>query len=351
VAIQLDEVNTTVTKEIEPGVVDGYFKAGPFIAMAKSRFSRKWVGPQIQENFMYKPMKGGAYKKGSSFDITRRQTRTGLLFGPRYYQVGVTEFLEDLEVELAGPRAAFSVIRTDMAQASLTMSAILEIAAFHHGQAIAGDDRSMEINGLEEALHDGSATTSWTGQIFPSYGGQTRVDVAPALTPPTGLISSDLAGAPISYRVLRHSYFSCVLGNEAPTIGITTNRCMGFIAENFLPHQIIDTTQPEINWPGMKFDKATITMSQYCPGADGVNDDDLGNYFAANETFWWLNFGPQGDDAYIRLYIAQSRKFAFGFTGFKGARQDNQVAGQILFAGNLTVKALRLSRVIKGIGS
>jgi hypothetical protein len=350
VAIQLDEVNTTVTKEIEPGVVDGYFKAGPLIAMCKARFNRKWIGPQIQENFMYKPMKGGAYRKGTSFDITRRQTRTGLLFGPRYYQVGITEFLEDLEVELAGPRAAFSVIRTDMAQASLTMSAILEIAAFHHGQALAGDDRSMEINGLEEA-YGSAATASWAGNLFPSYGGQTRVDVSPALDAPTGLINADLGGAPISYRVLRHSYFSCIIGNEAPTIGITTNRCMGYIAENFLPHQIIDTTQPEINWPGMKFDKATITMSQYCPGADGVNDVDLGSYYAANETFWWLNFGPPGDDAYIRLYIAQSRKFAFGFTGFKGARQDNQVAGQILFAGNLTVKALRLSRVISGIGS
>ena len=349
-AIQLDEVNTTVTKEIEPGVVDGYFKAGPFIAMAKSRFNRKWIGPQIQENFMYKPMKGGAYSKGTSFDITKRQTRTGLLFGPRYYQVGITEFLEDLEVELAGPRAAFSVIRTDMAQASLTMSAILEIAAFHHGQALAGDNRAMEINGLEEALNNGT-TASWAGNVFPSYGGQTRLDVTPALDPPAGLIQQDLAGAPISYRVLRHSYFSCIIGNEAPTIGITTNRCMGYIAENFLPHQIVDTTQPEINWPGMKFDKATITMSQYAPGADGVNDPDLGSYYSPNETFWWLNFGPQGDDAYIRLYIAQSRKFAFGFTGFKGARQDNQVAGQILFAGNLTVKALRLSRVISGIGS
>jgi len=349
VPIQLDDVNTTVTKEIEPGVVDGYFKAGPLIAMAKARFNRKWIGPQIQENFMYKPMKGGSYKKGATFDITRRQTRTGLLFGPRYYQVTVTEFLEDLEVEMAGPRAAFSVIRTDMSQAALTMSAILEIAAFHHGQPIAGDDRSSEINGLEEALTAGGDAT-WTGNVFPSYGGQTRADVAPALNPPTGLIAANLGGSPISYRVLRHSYFSCIIGNEAPGTGITTNRCMGYIAENFLPHQIIDTTQPEIAWPGLKFDKATIMMSQYCPGADGVNDDDLGNYFANNETFWWLNFGPQGDDAYIRLYIAQSRKFAFGFTGFKGAREDNQVSGQILYAGNLTVKALRLSRVLFGIG-
>ena len=42
-AIQLDDVNTVVTKEITPGVVDGYFKAGPVIAMAKARFTRKWI--------------------------------------------------------------------------------------------------------------------------------------------------------------------------------------------------------------------------------------------------------------------------------------------------------------------
>ena len=51
-AIQLDDVNTVVTKQIQPGVVDGYFKAGPLIAMCKARFSRKWIGPQIQENFL-----------------------------------------------------------------------------------------------------------------------------------------------------------------------------------------------------------------------------------------------------------------------------------------------------------
>lgn len=351
--IAIDDVNTVTTKEIMPGVVDGYFKAGPLIAMCKSRFTRKWTGPQIQENLMYKPMKGGAYKKGGAFDVTRAQTRTGLVFSPRYYEVNVTEFLEDIEVEMAGPRAAFSVIRTDMAQAALTMSAILEIAAYHHGQALVGDDRSAELNGLEEALNDGT-NASWAGNLFPSYGGQTRVDIAPAATPPTGLVAANIAGATfggsMAYRVLRHSYLSCIIGNERPTVGITTNRAMGFIAENFLPHQVIDTTQPEINWPGLKFDQATILMSQYAPGQDGVNDPFLGNYYTANgETLAWLNFGPTGDDAYIRLYIAQSSKFGFGFTGFKGARDDNQVSGQILFGGNLTVKAIRLSRILHGI--
>ena len=355
-ALLLDDVNTVVTKTIQPGVVDGYFKAGPLIAMCRRRFTRKWIGLQIQENFMFKPMKGGAYGKGAAFDVTRRQTRAGMLFSPRYYQVNVTEFLEDLEVEMAGPTAAFSVIRTDMAQAALTMSAILEIAAFRHGQNIVGDNRALELNGLEEPL--GSAgTASWAGNLFPSYGGQTRLDVSPALDAPTGQIASpNIAAAPslgsISYRILRHSYLSTCIGNEAPTVGLTTRRAMGFISENFLPHQIIDTTQPEIAWPGMKFDRATIMMSDYCPGQDGVNDADLGNYNATGETFWWLNFGPQGDDAYIRLYIAQSAKFAFGFTGFKGARDDNQVSGQILFGGNgPIVKALRLSRALYGITS
>ena len=349
-AIQLDDVNATTTKEIMPGVVDGYFKAGPVVAMCRSRFTRKWIGPQIQHNFMYRPMKGGAYKKGTAFNVERRQTRTGMLFTPRYYQVNVTEFLEDIEVELAGPRAAFSVIRTDMQQAALTMSAILEIAAFHHGQALVGDDRSAELNGFEEAFGS-AANASIFGNVFPSYGGQTRADVSPALDAPTGLIAANVAG-PMSYRALRHSYFSTIIGNERPTIGVTTNRNMGFIAENFLPHQIIDTTQPEINWPGMKFDQATIVMSQYAPGQDGVNDADLGNYNASTESFYWLNFGPQGDDAYIRLYIAQSSKFAFGFTGFKGAREDNQVSGQILFGGNgPLVTALRLSRAMFGFTS
>jgi hypothetical protein len=170
--------------------------------------------------------------------------------------------------------------------------------------------------------------------------------VGNALNSPTGLIAASQTTT--SFRVLQHSYMSAVIGSEHPVIGVTTNRELGFISETFLPHQIVDVVDPEINWPGLKFNQARIVISQYAPGQDGVNDADLGNYNASGETFWWLNPGPQGENAYIRLYIAQSPKFAFGFTGFKGARDDNMVAGQILFAGNLIVKAPRLSRALYG---
>lgn len=345
-AIQLDAINTIATKKIMPGVVDNFFKAGPLIAYLKTRFTDKWTGPQIQENFLYAPMKGGAYKKGATFDITKNQTYTGMLFTPRYYETNVTEYLEDLEVEAAGPTATFSMLKTDLANAALTLSSILEIAMFQNGQNVGGDDRTAELNGLEEALTNGTATT-WTGKTFTSYGGQLRASVAPALNSTFGLFGPSIAQT--SFRVLEHTYMSCRVGAESPKLGLTTKRMLGFIAETFSPQQKIDVLDPEINWPGMKFNQATIMTSDYCPGAEGVDDANLGNYLAAGgETFWWLNPGPQGADAYLRLYIAQSAKFQFGFTGFKGARDDNKVAGQILFGGNFTCRSPRLGAGLYG---
>lgn len=347
--ILLDEVNTITQKRIMPGVVDNFFKAGPITAYLKSRFTQRWAGPTIQENYLFRPMKGGAYKPGGTFDTTKVTPYTGIQFTPRFYDVNVTQYLEELEVTYAGPMAMFNKVKADMGAAAMTLSAILEIAFYHHGQNVGGNDRTAELNGLEEILNDG-VNASWNGNTFPTYGGQDRTVAAlrSALTPPTGAVAANINGG-INFSKLEHSYLSCVIGSERPKIGITTNRGMGFIAESFAPQQKIDTTDPEINWPGLKFNQATIVMSQYAPGQDGVNDADLGNYNASAETFVWLNPGPQGEDAYLRFYIAQSPKFAFGFTGFKGARGDNEVSGQILFAGNLTCRSPRLSRFLHGI--
>jgi hypothetical protein len=345
-APQLDEVNTVTQKTILPGVVDNYFRAGPVVAKLKTRYNRRWSGPQIQENTLYDAPPAGSYKKGATFTLVRKQTKTGLLFTPRYYKVSVTEYLEDIEVELAGPQAVFSTVKQDLDEAALSLSACLEIATFHHGQAIVGDDRSGDINGLEEAFTDQTNAT-WTSTTFASYGGQARSGVGSALNSPLGAIATPNV-TQTSFRTLNHSYLSCVIGKEHPELGVTTNRMMGFIAETFHAHQLVDVRNPEIDWPGFKLNQATIVNSQYCPGQDGVNDVNLGNYNAAFETFWWMNFGPQGENAYIRLHIAASPKFAMGFTGFKGARGDNMVAGQILFAGNLSVRTPRLQRALYG---
>lgn len=51
-AIQLDDANTVCTKTIMPGVSDNFFLSGPVMAMLRPRFTRRWIGPQIQENYL-----------------------------------------------------------------------------------------------------------------------------------------------------------------------------------------------------------------------------------------------------------------------------------------------------------
>jgi len=348
---QLDEINTVTRKRILPGITDNFFKGGPVMAYMKADHYVPYPGgPQIQVNYLYKSLKGKAYKKGEQFDTSKRQTKSGLLFDPRFYGITVPEYMEDIEVLARGPEAVFSLVQTDLSTAALTLSAMLEIDIYKHGQAYSGDDRSACINGLSEALSDGS-TASWDTNTYTTYGGETRATVSPALNSPTGLVAGTAVGT-MTPRVLEHSYLSCCINDQHPVIGVTTNRCEGFINEMFYPLQRIaqDTVEPTIGWPGMKYKQATILRSQYCPGKDGVNDADLGNYYAsAGEVFMWLNPGPKGDDAFMQLHISTSPKYSFGWTGFKVGRDDTYVAGQYLFAGNFTCRAPRFSRILNGI--
>ena len=349
-APNLDPVNTAATKNIMPGLADNFYKNDPLLEMMKRRTHKYPGGPLIQENFLFKPMKGNAYAKGvGGFDISKRQTFAGLLFPPKYYQVSIAEFLEEVEIEVNGPTAVLSMVKTDLGNAALTMSALLAIDLYKNGQNVGGVDRSLNINGLDEILSDGLAA-GWEGQTFTSYGQQVRADVGGALKSPTGLITANI-GSSITFRALEHSYQSLCIGAEHPLIGVTTNRGMGFISENFQPHQIVDQIEPTIGYTGIKFKQATIVESQYAPGADGVNDADIGNYNNATETFWWLNPGPEGEDAYLKLRVSTSTKFQFGFTGFKVAQDSTMVAGQILFGGNVTGRAPRLQRGLFGFSA
>lgn len=360
-APNLDEFNVATTVEIMPSVADGFFKAGPIIAYMKANRMKLFEGgTEIQENILFKPMKGGFFQRGQSFNINRQQTRAGTRFQMKRAYVNVTEDIGDIEIELRSPHAAFDTVRTDLANAALTFSAILEIASWQHGQDLTGSGGANQLpafNGVAEALNDG-VTASWDGSKHLSYGGQVRADLGEALypagqsTPGTYYINPNVNGK-ISNHVLEHSYLDCVIGQEYPKMGIGANRVMGYINELYAGMQrLADTVEPVIGWPGLKFKQATLITSQYAPGEAGKNDPDIGNYSTGagnGEVFAWINPGPEGDDAFMRLHISASPKFQFGFTGWKVGRDDIEVSGQILFAGNLIWRMLRLMRVLTGI--
>ncbi len=349
---QFDELNTATRKDILPSLVDNFFKNGPTIRYTKEHRLRIFKGGTgIQENTLFKPMVGGPYARGSKFNITRRQTKTGMFFTMKTYYANISEHVEDIEIEMNTQQAVFDLVRVDMANAALTLSAILEIAIWRHGQtAGVAVPRPLDMAGFAEALSDG-VTPSWDGNTYPTYGGLSRVDgsIGTALNSPVGLIPANVNGN-VTNRVLEHSYQSCVIADDHPVLGVTSNRGMGFINENYQGQQrLVDTVEPVIGWPGIKFKQATIVESQYFPGQDGVNDPDLGDYSASSEMLAWLNPGGEGDDAYFRLHMSSSPKFQFGFTGFKVAQDSTLVAGQVLAGVQFTVRAPRLMRIVYGL--
>jgi len=227
---------------------------------------------------------------------------------------------------------------------------------------------SKFINGLSEALHDGSTQEDWMGEYYLSYLTLTRNDanIGSALNsplfaspagaaatgyPPAGYINGKVSG-PLSYPVLEQAYQSCVYGTESPDLLVTTNKGLSLIKLAFHSQQRYEGTSADFGFQGVKFNGATIFADRYAPGIEAVTAEEaakLGRGTAntaeasLGETLWILN------TKYIRFYLSTDNLFGFGFTGFLPAQDNSTVVGHYKFAGNMTVQAPRLMRVLYAI--
>lgn len=350
----LDTVNTITQKTIVPGMVDQVFKAGPTMAFIKRNCLEKYAGgPSWQENFLYGMLDVQAYEPGDTFDFIQQQIFTGGTVVPKYYNVPVPALIEKVKLEMAGPNAVFNYVDTLMQTAAMTMSAKLATDIFRHGQAIGtgvSDNRSKYINGLDEALCDG-VTAGPFANYFPTYLTLTRNDanIGAALNSPklatAGYVAGNVAGS-LSYPILEQAVNSVVYGAESPDLLVTTNKGMSLIKLAFHSQQRYEGTSADFGFQGVKFNGTTIFQDRYAPGTDTVSAMEsakLGISALSGETLWILN------TKYIRFYLSTDPLFGFGFTGFLPGRDDSLVVGHYKFAGNVTVQAPRLMRVLWGI--
>lgn len=348
----LDIINTYAKVHIIPGIVDNVFKHSPLLAyMRKNNVETFPGGSAIQENFRYAGLKGGSYAKGGSFDVTKRQTDTGMTFMPKQYYVNVTEFLEDINVYVKGPEAPFKMVDSDMNNASDTMAAYLAIALYQNGQYTG---YTNNLNGLSEIVSDGT-TAGWDalGASWTTYGTITRYPTSGTVGAALNATVENIGGA-ISYGKLETNYRKVSIGSEMPNIGVTTNLGMSYIVQKFQPQQRVEGTDPNIGFNGIKFNGATMLQDQYCPGTSisATNDPIVTAYMSgmgltyptmAAETFFWLN------TKFFKMYITNDPLFGFGFTGFKRQVDSTVVAGQYLFAGNIVCASPRLQAQLYGI--
>lgn len=371
----LDMVNAVTNKVIWPQqITDQFFKAIPFFTLLRDKAIYDFDGGvAMQYPFLFRPLVGGAYAPGSSFNIDKVDSIAATLFREKYYEVNVTEVKEEIQVRNRGPQAVFSLIDADMKNAMMTITTIIAIAAWRHGQAAGGsvvDDRSIEINGLSEALNDGTVY-SWDGNIFTTYGQQARNgSVGAALNSvPRWMGQPNGAAGKITYEVVEDMYQTASQGNLAPDLGVTSKRGMTLLKNTLQVQQRFNQeTDPRYGFEGVRLNKALITKDDYCPSAYyGVNDPDLGNYLTGTITNTLVGT-PAGQfpnstdaptltvgevlfmlntDTWI-LRVSTDPEYQFGWTGFKVGQDNTRVSGQVLAALNLECIANRLN--IHGFG-
>ncbi len=349
---ELDQLTASTRRLIreDPKLIDSVFQADPFLAYLRQTLRKDFTGGhRIDEPIIYDGLIGGAYLKGREFDITERQVEQNLQFTMKKYEVNVTLALEDVHVEnMPGPQRAFSLVRSRMSTAFMSLGAHIAISLYMNGTRT---NFTALVNGLAEALND-NATVSWDNNTYTTYGTLTRGgEVGNAINARVTNVNGN-----ITYNRLSQDYAAASFGSLMPNLGVTTPLGLVYIKNHFQPQQRFMTVDPVIGFRGLEFEGARIIVSRYAPGTHltdpanaGTNDPVAVTFMTqsskgalvaypstavtASETLFFIN----ARQPYLNFYVARDRLFGFGFTGFKGAQGNTKVSGQVLAAINLTV--------------
>jgi hypothetical protein len=352
----LDQINVSTQRMIRKGkLVDNAFQEDPLWAYARKNMQQNFSGGKnISTNFVYDTLKGKAYQKGATFDISEKQTDEQLQHEMKFVETNVSLTLEDLEVINKGEAAAYRLLDSKMSNAYRTLGQQVAIMLYHNAQR-AGYEPFF--NGLAEALNDG-ATASWDGSAYVNYGGKVRGGkVGAALNS----VPVNVGGA-IEYPTLTQNYSRASRGGtpkDKPNLLVTTPLCSTYIKEKFQTQQRFnDTVDANIGFAGLKFENATIIESRFCPGTelstitgiDAFFQDTSGGVLAgapvvASESLFMIN----ARDPYFTLWVSDSKLFGMGFTGFKAAQNSTQLAGQLLFSGNIVIASPFRHKALYGI--
>lgn len=226
-------------------------------------------GAAMQVPQIYQGAPGGSLFPGEDVTITNMQVVTAGTFIPKFYDKYylINEFT--IEVQNTGPEAKVSLLETYLNQMMEGIDFQIEGDWFRHGQAAGNgvsDDRLSAINGVAEALNDG-VTPSWDGNVFPTYGGETRNGAIGASLNSTPIWLGDQSGnpAPPNYQSLLKAYKQSI---GRPTLGVTSYLGYSSIAAVFQRQQRYEVRNDQnINWSGIKFEDATIFDDDIVPSS------------------------------------------------------------------------------------
>jgi hypothetical protein len=270
------EIPASTLNEIKDGIVfDNFFVDTPLqrYFRAEGALDPFYGGAAMQVPFQFARLSGGAIAPGQDVSVTRKQILDAALFIPKLYTafVALEEF--QLKVLNAGPEAKVDLYELYIETLTKGLNTDVEIDWYLHGQAASttsnqtiAADRTLNMNGMAEALNDG-VTNSWNGDTFVNYGAQVRNGVVGnALNSiPQWLGDSNGNAGPISYEVMLQTYLMAI---ERPTMGLTSRQGYTYIAACLQRQQRytvdVDTN---IEMRGIRFEEAIIFNDLLTPSA------------------------------------------------------------------------------------
>lgn len=266
-----DQISAGTLADLKDDVLWDNFFVDPGIQrkMRASGVLEPYLGGTVmQEPFQFNRVQGGAHQPGADVNVIQQQILAATAFAPKSYVETVPLNLWQTNVINNGPAGKIKIADLYMTNAVQALNTDLGIDFYRHGQASSGlnvtDNRQYFINGASECLNDG-VTNSWDGNIFTTYGGQTR----------NGAVGNTLNSIPyfcgnanggtgqISYKVLLEGYLDCV---EPPDCGSGNKAVWAYLAERQETKQRFTVeTDMQIGVAGLKLLDSYIYVDKLCP--------------------------------------------------------------------------------------
>jgi hypothetical protein len=223
-------------------------------------------GLGMQTPFQYDRVVGGAIAPGSDVTVTQKQIIAATLFQPKEYieQVPLNLFRTNV-IQGSGPAVKVKEVDAYMTNAVQSLNTDLAIDFYRHGQSISGSNRAININGVSEVCNDG-VNPSWDGNVFTTYGGQTRNGVVCNTINGQSIWvgAQDGSTGQVTYKQMVESYLLAV---QRPDIGLCNKAWYSFLLERQEPKQRADveTQDMSIGMSGLKMLDAMIFEDKVAP--------------------------------------------------------------------------------------
>jgi hypothetical protein len=344
-ALSLSDLTAFTQQDLVERSTDVIFKESPLLARMLSRRRMAFEGGlYIQRPLIYNQLNGSWFGKGDTLNIAYVTTDTAVTVNIKTVYVNISLYFID-NILNRGRAAAYSIVESKFANASMTMAKLITQALYQDGQSSSPGttgclSNSLSLDGLLAWVDDGNSSGSYTTasdltKSFLAVGGQTRTDFfagglptafSTAVTP-----IADVQGlnaycnrsfTPFTLNDVNTAYGAAWFGRDFPDLITTTQTGYNRMWNAIQPLQRYNmdasgTDVGKIGFNAFQFNASTVVVDKYMP-EDGTNGMMLG-----------LNTN------YLELYSSTAKSAQFGFTGFKEAQQSLDVAGQFVWAGNL----------------